>query len=88
MTTALLEAALRHKALMYVFGRRVPKIVDVVQEPEYYRVKCEDPMNHGRYYWRLFWKQDEDTGDTINTEIKYTMDQLNWIAAGNEFPTK
>lgn len=85
MTTGATQDKLRRKALMYVFGKRVKKIVDVVEVHKspttHYRVRHEDPYNAGIYSIWTFNSSKE-----IEAEIADALYQLNWIADAKEFP--
>lgn len=75
---------LKHKALMYVFGKAVPKIVSVISmnERKQYCVKCEEPDWAGRYYYEYF-----NMGDGYDKQISDALRELKWIEDGNEFPS-
>jgi len=73
---------LKQKALMYVFGKHVESIVNVIEGTDTYTVRYEEPKYSGVYHLKPFSK-DPTLEHTINDALK----QLNWISEGNEFPT-
>lgn len=78
--------SIRQKALNYVIGVHMKPegFVDAWEDDTAYYGRCENPYHRGVYMMRTFPK---DQYPEIEAEVKKAMAELDWIAAGNEFPT-
>lgn len=74
---------LKHKALMYVFGKERKRIVSVDIGSEAYYVRCEFEGKPGSYY---VVEYPFSGLNGLDKEINKALKVLNWIAEGNEFP--
>ena len=59
--------------------------VDAGEDDHNYYGRCENPYYRGVYQKRVFPKAQFPI---IEAEIKSAMAELDWIAAGNEFPLR
>ena len=76
---------LKHKALIYAFGKRHKNIVRVDLGSECYYVVCEEKDKAGKYYVVEYPYNDLNGADR---DIQDALHALSWIAEGNEFPEK
>jgi hypothetical protein len=78
--------SIRQKALNYVLGLRIKpyRFVDAGEDIDNYFVRYENEFKHGQYFRVTFPKK---TSKDIESEVLKAMNHLEWIAAGQEFPT-
>lgn len=83
--TRSFQIRLKHKALIYAFGKRHRNIVRVDLGQECYYVVCEEKGKAGKYYIVEYPYNDLDG---VDKDIQEALHALSWIAGGNEFPEK
>ena len=80
------KGSTRQRALSYVLGLKIKpyRFVDAGEDVGQYFVRYENPFFHGMYHKILYQKPNE----RIEKEILKAAKHLEWIAEGNELPTK
>ena len=81
-----MRGSVRQRALNFVVGNHMKPetFVDAGEDETTYYGRCENPYNHGVYLLRVYSKREHPE---MEQEIRRAMAELDWIAAGNEFPT-
>lgn len=72
---------IQEKALIFAVSEFLYRVVDVIEEDEYYIARVEDPYSLGKYH-RVGVRKTQQ----IQEKIAYGIKDLEWRAAGNEFP--
>jgi hypothetical protein len=80
MTTSQVNR-FREKALNYAISCIVMKLIDVIEEDDYYLARVEDPYT--RKYHRVAIRKTPEISKKVENAIK----DLEWRSNGGEFPS-